>query len=351
MSVNQDILNAAIRHAIYSERYSKQTARKIVSLLNEIDASLVAKIEARINRLTDGGPTGPATMRRMNEILDTIRVLNREVYERLAEGLVADLTDYAGFEIENQQATLTRIIPVAIVAKAPTAAFLKTLVETTPVDGYLLASWTKTMGVNRLARIERALRIGIGQGETAAQLARRIRGTKANGYRDGILQISRKSAETLALTANSTIANAARETVYRDNAKLIDKLRWVSTLDTRTSPTCQSRDGQLYDLDKPHPSCPAHPRCRSVIIPVTVPFEKLGLNAGDYTPRQRASMDGQVPGPTTFGEWVAKQPRARVVEIMGAKRADMLLNGEMKFADFFKSDDQYWTLEELRRRA
>lgn len=351
MSVNTEIRDAAIRHAIYSERFGKGLARKIVALLNAVDSDLSDKLEARINKIAGGGATGPATMRRMAEILDTIRVLNRDVYERVANGLEAELIGMAAFEIENQQETLARIMPVSITATAPTATVLKTLVTSTPIDGFLLKPWVDQMASNRLGRVEKALRIGIAQGETASQLTRRIRGTKANGYRDGILQISRRSAETLALTANSTIANAARETVYKDNAKLIDKLKWVATLDTRTSAVCQHRDGKLYDLDKPHPTPPAHPRCRSILIPITVPFSKLGLDAADYSPRQRASMDGQVPGKTTYEDWLKKQPRERVVEIYGKERADLFLSGKVSFDDLYKQDGALYSLADLRKKS
>jgi SPP1 gp7 family putative phage head morphogenesis protein len=207
------------------------------------------------------------------------------------------------------------------------------------------------MSTNRLARVEKALRIGMVEGQTVDQLVRRIMGTRAGKYKDGILDISRQSARTLALTANSTIANAARKKVYQDNSDLIDKLKWVSTLDSRTSPVCQARDGHLYDLDQPHPTPPAHPRCRSIMIPVTVSFKSLGLNADDYTPQQRASMDGQVPGNTTFGDWLKNQPVDRVEEIMGKGRANIFLNGKMDFKDFFNSDDEYYTLDELKKRS
>lgn len=351
MSVNQAILDAAIRHAIYSERFGRGLAKRIVALLNEADEDLTDKIEARLSRIADGGDTGPATTKRLTEILESLKTLNGSVYKKLLQTLQSELVDLAGFEIENQQATLAKLVPVNIVATAPTPAFLVTLVTTTPIDGILLKSWVDGMRDGRLLRVEKAVRLGMVQGETPQQIARRIRGTKAKGYRDGLMEISRRSAETLALTANSTIANAARERVYQDNAKLIDKLKWLSTLDSRTSATCQARDGELYDLDKPHPTPPAHPRCRSVMIPVTVPFSKLGVDAKDYTPTQRASMDGQVPGNVTFGDWLKGQPRARVEEVMGKGRAELFLSDKLKFADFFNTDDEYYTLAQLRQRA
>ena len=351
MSVNQDLLNAAIRHAIHSERFGKGLAKRIVVLLDEADADLTDQLERRLNRIIDGRDTGPATTRRLTEILDAIRVLNDEVYRKVAAGLEAELTDLAAFEIENQAQTLSRIIPVNVNAVVPSATLIKTLVTETPIDGYLLGSWVEAMGANRLARIEKALRIGMVEGETVDQLVRRIRGTRARRYKDGILEISRRSATTLALTANSTIANAARGEVYRANATIIRKLKWVATLDTRTSPTCQARDGRIYEIDKPHPTPPAHPRCRSLLIPITVSFRELGIDRDEVSPRARASMDGQVPGSTTFGDWLKGQPRERVEEIMGKERAEMFLSGRIPFSEFFDHDDQYYNLAELKRRA
>ena len=352
MSVNQDIQNAAIRHAIMSERYGKGLVRKIVALLDAADGDLTDQLTKRLGKIAANGfDTGPETTRRLTEVIEALRTINDRAYRRIEAELQAELIGMAEVETVAEQANLARILPVTINSVAPTATYLKTLVTTTPIDGVLLKPWVDGMASGRLARVEKALRIGMVEGQTVDQLVRRVRGTKAARYKDGILEISRRSAETLCLTANSTIANAAREQVYRDNAKLIDKLKWVSTLDTRTSSTCQSRDGQLYDLDKPHPSPPAHPRCRSIMIPVTVPFSKLGVDAADYSPAQRASLDGAVPGSTTYEKWLKDQPKERVVEIYGKERAELFLSGKVAFADLYKNDGQFYSLAELRNRS
>lgn len=350
MSANEEILNAAIRHSIISERYGKGLARKIVALLDAADVDLTDQLEKRLARIADGRDNGPATTRKLSEVIDALRTINSSVYRKLAGVLEAELIDMAAVELDGQAATLERALPVTVNAVAPTATYLKTLVTMTPVDGHLLGSWVDNMASNRLRRVEQALRIGMIEGQTVDQLVRRIRGTRAARYKDGILEISRRSATTLALTANSTIANAARQEVFKANAKLIDKLKWVATLDSRTSPGCQSKDGQLYEIGKA-PACPAHPRCRSIIIPVTVPFNKLGLDASDYSPTSRASMDGQVPANVTFGDWLKKQPRSRVEEIYGKERAELFLSGKVKFADLYKDDGSFYSLAELRRRT
>lgn len=352
MSANDQILDAAIRHAIYSERYGRGLAKKIVKLLNDADSDLSDQLQKRLERIAiNGVDTGPQTTRRLKEVMDALRGMNDRVYKRLLTTLQTELVDMAEFEMENQVATLSRTLPVTIVSAPPTPAYLNTLVTTTPIDGILLKPWVDGMAEGRLERVQRALTLGMVEGQTVDQLVRRIRGSRANGYKDGILEISRRSATTLALTANSTIANAAREKVYRDNARLIQKLKWVSTLDSRTSPTCQSRDGKLYDLDQPHPTPPAHPRCRSLMIPVTVPFSELGLDASDYSAAKRASMDGQVPGDTTYEKWLRSGPKERVVEIYGKERAELFLSGQVKFDDLYKQDGSFYSLAELRQRS
>ncbi|MFC5647511.1 hypothetical protein, partial [Kitasatospora cinereorecta] len=107
----------------------------------------------------------------------------------------------------------------------------------------------------------------------------------------------------------------------------------------RTSEVCQARDGRVYKIDEPRPIPPAHPRCRSVLIPVT-----------KYQPEHRASMNGQVAGNLKFGDWLKSQPLEVVEQVMGTKRANLFLDGRLSFEEFFKADDTYYTLEELKRK-
>ena len=82
-----------------------------------------------------------------------------------------------------------------------------------------------------------------------------------------------------------------------------------------------------------------------------MPFDKLGVDASDYSPKQRASMDGQVPGNTTYEKWLRNGPRERVVEIYGAERADLFLSGKVKFDDLYKNDGTFYSLADLRARV
>lgn len=82
MSVNEEIRDAAIRHAVMSERYGKGLARKIVKLLDEADVDMTDQLERRLARIANGTDNGPATTRRLTEVMAALETLNKAVYER-----------------------------------------------------------------------------------------------------------------------------------------------------------------------------------------------------------------------------------------------------------------------------
>lgn len=316
-------------------------ANGIVRQLDATTDDLVSQITRRYAQIeADGFDRGPATTKRLEDMLRAIRKVNTEVYKKIATGLTADLEAIAGHEAEFAAKSFKAAGgSIDLANTIPSASFLKTLVTTTPLpfadDGHtLLMPWLATQEAGRLRRLEGALRTGINEGQTTGQLVQNIRGTKASGYTrkpDGspsILQTSRKDATTIALTANSAIQNAAREETYK-RMKSIRFVEWSAILDSRTSQICQGRSGTIYEKDKPHPQPPAHPRCRSILIP-------------------RRDDKGTKHRP--FGDWLRDQPEAVQDEILGKARADVFrANPGFDFSGYFKEGGGYKTLGELRQ--
>lgn len=352
MSTNDEIRDAAIRHAVHNARYGRGLAAKIVKLLNAADQDLMGTIAQRAVKITERGfDTGPATTKRLAEMFNALRLVNNEVYKKLAKELKIELEGFAQVEADHHAGVLGKAITVDYRAKVPSPTYLKTLVENTPIDGHLLASWTNAMSANRLGRVEQAIRVGLVQGETIDQLVRRIRGTKAQGYTDGVLAISRRSAETLAITSVSTVANATRLAVYQENTDVIKGVTFNATLDSRTSPQCQKHDGEFFALDAAHPKPPLHPRCRSVLIGVTKSWEELNIPRKEASEGTRASMNGQVPANTTYGDWLKNQPESIQNDVLGAERAKLFREGKVAFKDLYRDNGSYRSLDELRERA
>lgn len=350
MSVNQTLLDKYISHVLQLDKLARGQSNKIVRLLNSADDELVEKIATRLVKIEERGyDLGPASTKRLQDMQADLKDLNDAIYKRVHTTLRDELGDLAQYEAKWAGQTISAALPINFKSNIPSATYLKTLVDQSPIDGHLLSSWTDHMSLARQGRVNQAIRLGLVQGETTDQIVRRVAGSKAANYSDGVLNISRQSAQTLVLTSSATVASNARSEVYQRNSNVIKEVRWTATLDTRTSSICQSRDGTAYKIDEAHPKPPAHPRCRSVLVPMTKSFRELGLDKDEVSDGQRASMDGQVPGKTSFGDWIKNQAPERQDEVFGKQRAELFRAGKVDFKDLFAQSGEYKTLDELRR--
>lgn len=346
---NDTLRDEAIRHALHAADYDAETAARIGKLLNSADEDISDTLARRLVKITErGSDLGPATTNRLTDMLTEVRAINSAVYSRVGKGIEGELIDRAGYEAAWAGTTLERTLSLKSRVDLPPAPFLRTLVSNSPIDGHLLASWTDHMSANRQGRVEQAIRLGLLQGENTDKIVARIMGTKAARYEDGILQISRRSCQTLVLTASATVANNARIETYRRSG-LIKALKWIATLDTRTTPICQSRDGTVYPIGETFPQPPAHPRCRSILIPVTKSFKELGVDRDEVAPAARASMDGQVAGDTDMEAWVSAQPPERQAAALKSEaRAELFRTGKVSWRQLFNDQGGYRSIADLR---
>ncbi|EHE7813410.1 hypothetical protein FYW07_004817, partial [Enterobacter hormaechei] len=130
------------------------------------------------------------------------------------------------------------------------------------------------------------------------------------------------------------------------------------TLDTHTSSWCIIRDRKLYTLDGkplgheiPYLRGPGkiHFCCRSCEILITKSWEELQIASGELSSATRASMSGQIPAGLSFSEWLVRQPYARMEQVLGVTRAQMLRDGKITVPEMFNDAGEFLTLDELRR--
>ncbi|MDD1452650.1 hypothetical protein NHF48_019735 [Sphingomonas sp. H160509] len=216
--MDQDKLRDILyRHATAARDIGQGMANDFVSQLNSFDEELSDLIAARYARIErDGFDKGPATTKALEDMKRAYAEVNTKAYGKAAKGLTSDLEAIASHEATfAAKAVSSAGVKVDFGATIPGPQYLKALVTTTPLpfahDGHtLLMPWLEVQEAGRLRRLEGSLRMSAGLGESTGQAVRRIMGTKAGGYADGILQTSRKDATTIALTANNAISSAAR---------------------------------------------------------------------------------------------------------------------------------------------
>lgn len=320
MSINDDVLDQTIRHQVYLQRYNAQVLSRMRALLSRVDREIVSE-------LADVTPGEGASLERK---LANIRALNDQLGEDLKafqRGEAGTLSEYeadytlrtnerlTGFTFEAVSADYVRS---ATYAKFYENVHLRWALPNQHVDEF-------TRRRNRL--VIDAIRRGAVTGDSVSQIMRTVRGTARAGYKDGLLDVSARTAETLVRTSLNHIANAAREEVYARNEHLLKGVQWVSVLDRRTSPICRSLDGKMFPVNS-GPRPPAHPNCRSSTVSV---FKGVAN-----------------PEHPTYAEWLAKQSAETQKEILGPSRYKLYKDGGLTVDRFVDYSGKQYTLDQLR---
>lgn len=359
-SANERLADAAVSHAIDLTRFSNGAVRRMIALLNRADSDLFSQLLAALER----APQSAAQIERIDSLLASVRDINARAYEALRSGLEAELRDLAAYEADYQLQLFQSVIPAPVQVKFAVAAVSPEQVYagalSRPMQGRLMKEWAASIEADKMLRIRDALRIGFVEGETIDQMVRRIRGTRARGYSDGLIELDRRHAEAVVRTATSHVAGFTRDRFLDANADLIASVSWTSTLDGRTTSECRIRDGLRYTTTDHKPvghkvpwkSGPGrnHWACRSTSTPNLRSWRELGIDMDELPASTRASMDGQIPEDQTYGQWLKKQSAARQDEILGPTRGKLMRAGKLSMDRFHDDKGKFLTLDQLRAR-
>ena len=339
MTLNDELRDQAIAHQIYLLRYQAKIVRKITEFFTSIDE----KIRRELSGITED--TRPD---QVDAELIGVRALIREVWAQVNVELANELAALAEYEAQHQNSTLVELSPVELMTILPPPERIVASVESNPFEGKILSEWTAKLEEDSYIRIRDAVRMGIVEGESYNQITKRVIGTKALRYSDGVLALNLRQTQALVSTAVAHTTNQARQVFFEANDDIIKGVQWVSTLDARTTPVCQSRDGKVYPLDS-GPRPPAHFRCRSVTVALTKSWRELGIDLDEAPPGTRASMDGQVPDAETYQTWLQKKPASFQDDVLGPTRGKLFREG-LPLDRFVDETGKEYTLAQLRSK-
>lgn len=359
-AVNEALQDKAIDRAIDLRRYSNGVVRRMVAILNRSDDRLSAQLAEALLRMDRDS----FTAERLEALLVSVRQTNAAAYALLFEALRPEMEGLAEVEAEYQAANLRKTLPAPVQVRFPVAGVaweqVYAAAVSRPFQGRLLSGWAANVEASRLTLIRNAVRQGYVEGRTTAEIIKTIRGTKALGYADGLLDRSRREIATVVQTALSHTAQTARQVFTDANADIVKGVKWVATLDSRTSEGCRLRDGLLYEPKTHKPighKIPwlggpgrLHFNCRSVDVIVTKSWKDLGMDIDEMAPGTRASMDGQVPADLTYAQWLKRQSAARQDEVLGAARGEMFRKGA-PMERFYDDKGRYLSLAQLREKG
>ncbi len=350
-TANQTAFDRGVSHAIHMQRLKTGEVNKIVGFLNDkVLPDAKQKLAARLERLvTRGMDKGPHTTKRVKDMINSVTGTISGGLREASAKLRVDLKDIALTEAEWQQSVLRSSVPgeLGLSFNVPTAGQLNSIITSRPFEGDLLRGWWKKLDRAKRSGISEQIQIGIAEGETNAQIIRRLAGTKSGAFMDGAFGKMRRNVAAVTQTATQHVAAQAREMTYKENDDIIKGVQIVATLDSRTTEICMSEDGKVYPVEE-GPRPPFHWNCRTTTIPVLKSFKELGFNAPDLPAATRASVDGQVPARQTYQGWLRGQPAAVQDDALGPVKGRLFRKHKLEVTSFVDDRRRTLTIDQLR---
>jgi len=356
---NTDIRDQLIAHQIGLLRFSKGLSGRIIALLNRSEPELAARLKARLDRIAAlNNDPGPATTRRLIVTQRLIKGILDPTWKSINEIIRRELVGLAFGETFFIQGVVSDALPVLVTPAIPSPKELRGIVFARPFNNRILRDWTGTFQLGDRRRMMDEIRQGLLFNETPTQIGKRIFGTRALGGADGVRAITRRGAQTLAQTATSAISNGVRSALYKANKRFIRREQYVATLDSRTTPICQSLDGDVFKTGT-GPIPPIHINCRSIRVPV-IDGRKLGKRPASRAterelrglrgPARRRAVEklvGPVPGTTTYQDFLKNSKASFQDDVLGPARGKLFRSGEIDLKGFVDNSGQRLTLRQL----
>lgn len=337
--------SALARHAHYLEQYINGIEARFLPFL----ARAATKIRGDLLQYDSQVPK-----RKQDALLSLIADIMKNELDNFVEFLDESIAELAVAEAEFQQGLFKQSFSMS--TTMPAAGQLRAAVYARPFQNALLKDYLDVFTTQQAALVRNAVAQGFFEGKTTPEIVRNVIGTKALKYQDGIINVTRTSAERMVRTSLNHTANAARASFYDENSDVVKYYEWVSTLDSRTSDVCKGRDGEVYELGK-GPLPPAHPNCRSTTSPlfdedVAVDKKKNGdkiLNKKNLG-GTRASENGQVSADLNYNDWLGEQSKEFQDDALGPTRAKLFREGGLTVDKFTNDRGQQLTLDELKAK-
>ena len=349
MGTTSDLsVEIASRHAVYMEGLKTGYVREFDKFLRVMQSDILEQIR----RIDD-----PAKMsaKRLNGML---RAINETLktgaanYEAVWRAQIAEVGEYAAeFEVRALGKVVKFDYALPTPAQISTAVYSSPLSATGVYEGMLLEPFFKDVIGKTQKRVEGAIRLTSAQGGTTQDLVRKIRGTRAGKFTDGLMQLSRRDAEAIARTSLHHVANVSREAVWSANSDVIEQVEFLAVLDGRTSAICRSLSGERFDVVE-GPVPPLHINCRSTRVAVFNDGLDFLDKAGSQFARGENGVSHVSPDLTYYG-WLKTQSAKFQDSVIGPDRGALLRNGGItseRFAELqLNKNFQPITLDAMRK--
>ena len=337
-TLRQRIAHALTDRKILHFRYDAHLRQQVYKRLNALQKLLINRISAI------GVEALPA--KKLDKLLTELQTEIAKTYQETTAYTQYGLSGFLSLEAAKISQLYNDEIGFDLFNDVPKER-IKAIKNVAVIEGQPLEAWWNKQRADLAFKFEGIIRSGVAEGKQNGQLATEVR---------ELMSVSRRTADTLVITAVAKVADTAHEALREANLDILQGEEHLSTLDMRTSTVCQVRDGKRWDLDKkpighniPYKRPPLHPRCRSILQLVTKSWEELGVQGMDEMPTStRASMDGPVDERVNYESWLNSKTAEEKEQILGKGKADLWQRGVITFSDMLDQSGRALTLRELQ---
>lgn len=383
-TVNEAYFDALVRHQIGLMRLSGSIQNQVIALLNDTEADIAMQIRDRLRNVKGGATT--QNLLRLQQLQKVINNIRGKAWSEVTEVWVERLTEIAKAEPAFLSGALATVSPVIVETTLPSPDLLRSIVRARPFQGRSLRDWASDIKRADLQRIQQQIKIGVTNGETGDQIARRVVGSARLRGRGGTTQITRNQAKAITRTAVNGIANYAKREFYQANPGIFSKELFVATLDESTSAVCRANDGRTYDVGQ-GPIPPLHMNCRSLRV-ATIGQDalqnrpmKASTNAAllreftrkrgiagprggtirsrdalprgtkgafdDFARRRIRQLTGTTTAKTDYASFLRRQSAAFQDDVLGATKGRLFRDGGLPLSRFVNRRGDELTLSQL----
>ena len=340
-TLRQRIAHALTDRKILHFRYDAHLRQQVYKRLNTLQKSL-------INRISAIGIEG-LSAKKLDKLLTELQTEIAKTYQETTAYTQDELSGFLSFEASKISQLYNDEIGFDLFNDVPKER-IKAIKNVAVIEGQPLEAWWNKQRADLAFKFEGIIRTGVAEGKQNGQLATEVR---------ELMSVSRRTADTLVITAVAKVADTAHEALRDANLDILQGEEHLSTLDMRTSTVCQVRDGKRWDLDKkpighniPYKRPPLHPRCRSILQLVTKSWEELGVQGMEEMPTStRASMNGQVDERINYESWLHSKTHEEREQVLGKGKADLWERGVITFSDMLDQSGRPLTLKELYSKS
>ena len=375
--INLKIRDSLIKHQAYLLRVSSSIRDNMSSLLEDSEASILGTVASRKFSIT--ALASRADWEKMNLLQATVGNIRKGAWEKASSYLMKNLVDLAYYEPEFMQTMLKTVLPITPQFTSVERATLKSILDR-QTNGKTVDEWVSSLQAQDISRIHAIIQQGILDKKTSAQIAELIVGTNVL---PGATAKTVQQLNPLAWTGVQHVTTQARSVFNNANTVLFKQDRFVATLDSHTTLTCATKDGNVYPIGE-GPVPPLHYNCRSLRVPEisaeymeTRPMkpqtEKMLLNQfcelnglkvvtdrsklprgfkTNFDKWARAKIRASVNTTSAnekFEPWFKKQSWKFQNEYLGKTKAELYRKGGIELSRFITDTGKPLTLDQLKQ--